>query len=873
MLRLARPTDADHYDELRLEDGGIRPVWQAFADHLGAPLEELSRRQSLLAKQIQEDGITYNVYNAQGGPSRPWSLEPLPLIIPADEWEALEHGVAQRARLLNQVLHDVYGEQKVLKEALLPSALVLGHPSYLRGLQGVTPIGGIYLHMVAFDLVRGPDGAWWVVSQRTQAPSGLGYVMQNRLLVSRLFPQAYRAMNVQHLAKSYRRLLDTMTELAATCAGGQAPRLALLTPGPYNETYFEHAYLARYLGLPLVEGGDLVVRDEALFLKTVQGLEPIHGLLRRLDDDFCDPLELRADSHLGVPGLMQAVRAGKVVLSNALGTGFLESPAVHGFLPALSRNLLKEELALPSLPTWWCGEVAAWRDVREDLSGRVIRPSFPHVTTPGFGSPALRQSFDAVIGRALTPAALQGWRDRIDHDPAAYTVQRFVPYPQAPVWSNGTLSMRGASLRVYALADSQGSWHVLPGGMTRIATRDAGPVSMQLGGSSLDTWVLTNESVDNFSMLPSSIKLDELMQRQRPIASRTGENLYWMGRYTERIEQQLRLMQTLVSLQSSDDDLHDGVSRVLSDLALANGLVAPGTPSLSQSPRVFERAALDALVDTNAKHGAYSLGYNLGVLGRSAQSLRDRLSPEHARLLRSLSSDFQQRLAHAILPASAEVGEDDEDDDEADQEDQPSARAASGKSHSLAMAHEAFEYLGMQLAAVTGAQTDRMTRDPGWRLLTVGRLIERLTGYAGVLKAFWENDALNHPQGFDLVLDLFDSTITFRARFQRRLEVPALIALLVMDETNPRALACVLRRLRTELGKLPLRGGSHQDLLAFLPHEGVGASLVDMCHPDSGREAVLNMLNRLIDAGWRLSDEVGRRYFAHAETTDSMVSA
>lgn len=868
MLRLARPAEAGHYDELRSDDGSLRPVWQAFADHLGAPLDELTRRQGLLAHQIQEDGITYNVYNAQGGPSRPWSLEPLPLIIPAEDWHALEQGVAQRAGLLNRVLQDVYGEQSVLKDALLPSALVLGHPSYLRGLQGVEPIGGIYLHMVAFDLVRGPDGAWWVVSQRTQAPSGLGYVMQNRLIVSRLFPEAYRAMSVQHLAKGYRRLLDTMTELAATCAGGQAPRLALLTPGPYNETYFEHAYLARYLGLPLVEGGDLVVRDEGLFLKTVQGLEPIHGLLRRLDDDFCDPLELRSDSHLGVPGLMQAVRAGKVVLSNALGTGFLESPAVHGFLPALSRKLLGEELDLPSLPTWWCGERAAWQDVRDDLNGRVIRPSYPHVGTPGFGSPALRQNFDAVIGRSLTPSALKSWRERIDHDPAAYTVQRFVPYPQAPVWSGGSLSMRGASLRVYALADGRGGWQVLPGGMTRIATRDAGPVSMQLGGSSLDTWVLTDESVDTFSMLPSSIKPEELMQRQRPVASRTGENLFWMGRYTERTEQQLRLMQTLVSLQSSDDDLHDAVSRLLSDLALANGLVPPGTPSLSQSPRVFERAALDALVDTSAKHGAYSLGYNLSCLAHSAQSLRERLSPEHARLLRALGSDFQQRMAKAIQPAAVEA-----DEEEVSEDELPSKAHPPSKPHSLTLAHDAFEHLGMQLAAVTGAQTDRMTRDPGWRLLTVGRLIERLTGYAGLLKAFWENDALQHPQGFDLVLDLFDSTITFRARFQRRLEVPALIALLVMDETNPRALACVLRRLRNELVKLPVRGSSHDDMLALLPHEGVGATLTELCDPETGSEAVLNLLNRLIDVGWRLSDEVGRRYFAHAETTDSMVSA
>jgi len=874
MLRRARPAEPGHFDELRAADGKLRASWQAFAEHLDAPLDDLTRRQGQLARQIQEDGITYNVYDAQGGPSRPWSLEPLPLVISPSDWAALERGISQRARLLNGVLDDIYGDQTVLKEALLPSALVLGHPSYLRGLQGVKPVGGVYLHVVAFDLVRGPDGAWWVVSQRTQAPSGLGYVMQNRLIVSRLFPEAYRSMSVQHLASGYRRMVDTMTELATACSGDESPRLALLTPGPYNETYFEHAYLARYLGLPLVEGGDLVVRDEGLFLKTVQGLEPIHGLLRRLDDDFCDPLELRSDSTLGIPGLMQAVRAGKVVLANALGTGFLESPAVHGFLPALSRKLLGEELALPSLPTWWCGEAAAWKDVQGDLDEQVIRPTYPHAGTPGFGSPNLRQSFDAVIGRTLTPAALKAWRERIDHDPSAYTVQSFVPYAQAPVWSGAGLSMRGASLRVYALSDGKGGWQVLPGGMTRIATRDAGPVSMQLGGSSLDTWVLTDEPVDTFSMLPASVKLDELMQRQRPVASRTGENLFWMGRYTERTEQQLRLVQSLVSLQSSDDDAHDTVTRALSDLALASGVVPPGTPSLGKSPRVFERAALDALPDASAKHGAYSLGYNLASLDRSAQMLRERLSPEHARLLRSLGSDFQQRLHVAAhpLPEDDESDHDEVDTDDDEDDDRNEVKPSNGL-HSFTMAHEALEHLAMQLTAVTGAQTDRMTRDPGWRLLTVGRLIERLTGYAAILRAFWVNDALSHPQGFDQLLDLFDSAITFRARFQRRLEVPALLALLVMDETNPRALACVLRRLRTELVKLPARGSSHDGMLALLPHEGVGVSLADLCAPETSQAAVLAMLNRLIDAGWLLSDEVGRRYFAHAEPTDSMVSA
>ena len=255
-----------------------------------------------------------------------------------------------------------------------------------------------------------------------------------------------------------------------------------------------------------------------------------------------------------------------------------------------------------------------------------------------------------MLGQTLTAPALQAWRDRIDHDPAAYTVQNFVPYAQAPVWHSGVggagiVSARGASLRVYALSDGRGGWEVLPGGMTRIATRDAGPVSMQLGGSSMDTWVLTDGPVDTFSMLPATVHVDELVQRQRPVASRTGENLFWMGRYTERAEQQLRLVQNLIGLSASEDDPDDAVLKALTALSLRCGLVPRGTPSLSQASRVFDRAVLETLTDPQAQHGAHGLAYHLEALARSAQSLRERLSPAHARLLRTLGTDFQQALA------------------------------------------------------------------------------------------------------------------------------------------------------------------------------------------------------------------------------------
>ena len=854
-----------HFDELfDTLTGGLRPAWQRFFGLMGHPtagLDDLSRRGELLNRQLRDNGVTHNVYAAdprQGGAERPWQLGVLPLLIQPEDWRQIEAGVQQRARLLQAMAEDAYGPRHLLHEGLLPTALMLGHPGYLRALHGTRPPGGLYLHLCAFDVARGPDGQWWVLSQRTQAPSGLGYLLENRLTVSRLFPEAFRELRVQHLASGYRQLLDTLHDLAAPLAGGGAPRIALLTPGPYNETYFEHAYLARYLGLPLVEGADLVVRDDRVFLKTVQGLEPVHGLLRRLDDDWCDPLELRADSSLGVPGLLQAVRAGQVMVANALGTGFLESPGVQGFLPAIAQRLLGEPLHLPSLPTWWCGEAAAWQATRASLSERVVRATYP-------ASAARGPTFLPAIGRDMPTDALARWADQIDGDPDAHTVQAQLAFSHAPLWLGNELVPRSSLLRVYAVADTAGGWHILPGGLTRVATADPHIVSMQHGGSSLDTWVMTDGPVDTFSLLRPHGSTETLALRQRPVASRTAENLYWMGRYTERTEHLVRLAQACEALVDDDDDIPDAVLLAMSDLAVSAGLAPVGVPTLLQAPRVFERAVTAAMVDQPGSQGACSIAWNLAALQRCAEALRDRLSPEHWRLVRTMSEDFELRmrwLRHA---------------------------PPGGDGFAATELQAALEHLADQLAAVTGAQSDRMTRDHGWRLLTIGRLTERLVLMSDTLRAFCEapagrDAALRSVQGFDLALTLFDSTITFRARYQRREDLLALMDLLVLDESNPRALACVLRRLRTEIRKLPTNtqaGTTWQGvepLLELLPQEGAGLTLdALLAAAQQGSAEVLALAeplaHRLHAAGKQLSDGIGQRYFAHADSADRWVAS
>ena len=826
----ALPAEAGVWDELRGEGGELRPAWQRFARALPPQpggldvAEDLDRRVGQVAQRIQLDGVTHNVYSEAGVASRPWSLELLPLLIEPAEWAAIEDGVKQRAELLELTLADLYGPQRLLHEGLLPPALLQRHPGWLRPMIGTQPPAGLRLYIAAFDIARGPDGRWCLVAQRTQGPSGLGYVLHNRLVISRQFPDAFRELQVQHLASSYRRLLDTLEQAAPGGGGGGAgptPRIVLLTPGPYAETYFEHAYLARYLGLPLVEGGDLTVRGERLYLKTVDGLEPVHGVLRRLDDDWCDPLELRPDSALGVPGLLQAARAGTVVMANALGSAFLETPAVQGFLPGISRRLTGENLRLPSLPTWWCGEAAAWRDVAGELPGMIVRSTFPR----GGHTSQVQRADDAAIAA----------------DPDAWTVQGRLRLSRAPIWGTGMVTPRPAMVRVYAIADGGGRWHVLPGGMTRVARSDDGSVSMQRGGSSLDTWVLTEGAVDSFSMLPQPLRVDDILARRQTVSSRTGENLFWLGRYTERTENLVRLARTTLLLTGADGDAPLPVLQALSTLAVRSGLAPRGVPTLAQSQALFERALLAGLASTEAAQGAVSIGYNLAALERASMAVRERLSAEQWGLMRAMGESFTLALD-----------------------------SAPGELPTLSQVLPALDRLALQLAALTGTQTDRMTRDHGWRLLTVGRLLERLIGVAGALGAFLQARALASAAGTEMLLELFDSVITFRARYQRHEDLLALADLLVLDSANPRAFAGVLRRLRTEVGKLPGDEATRRSLLDMLPAAGVGLALEALRGADD--EAIVARLQalsqQLADTAAALAERIGQCYFTLAHGSD-----
>ena len=817
----------------QLRGSPMAPSWHEFFQYLGPyGCEELDRRAARLARQLRENGVTYNVYADEANLQRPWPLDLFPLLITSSDWQAIEAGVLQRVQVLETVMRDTYGERRLLKDGLLPAALVQGHPDYLRAMHGVPVVGGTHLHIVAFDLARGPKGYWWVVSQRTQAPSGLGYLLENRSAVSTQFADAFEGMNVRRLAATYRSFIEG---IKAACPAGENAHIALLTPGPYNETYFEHSYLARYLGLTLVEGGDLTVRGRRLYLKTLHGLRPVHGLIKRVDDAFLDPLEMRPESRLGVPGLLEAVRAGNLLVANAPGAGFLESSALLGFLPALARRLLGEELKLPALHTWWCGEPAAMREVLPELGRCVIKPTYPWSTSRG--------TFNAGVGPLMAPEMLASWADAIQRVPEEHTVQAYMSPAQIPTWgmSAGRTGIvpRAAMLRVFALSDGAGSWQVLPGGMTRLVSESAGLATMAMGGSSADTWVLGDEPLQedtdfDHSTLAAFTPADtELVQRERLVTSRAAENLFWLGRYTERAENATRLARIVLQSLHGEEEPSIGHLMWIGQLAESAGLVPDDCPSPLDDRVAFERQLIGALGDTE---DTPSVGYTLSNLRQAGSALRERLSPEHWNFIKQAEDNFLRE-----------------------------ARRLRDDGGQGADALQQLAAVSRALSAITGAQHDRMWRDDGWRLLSAGRQIERLTYLSEALSRGFYTNAVHDAAGFGVVLDLFDSTISFHARYQRSRAIAALIEHVVLNFENPRSLGWVVQTLNGRLARLHEREpGPLEDLSQRLQPPGAD-QLTRLCQSDQIGDFVhlQALLQQFMKAGAQLSTDISLRHFTH----------
>ncbi|PAW80035.1 MAG: hypothetical protein B9S32_01510 [Verrucomicrobia bacterium Tous-C9LFEB] len=818
------------FDELMALPGVVRPQWTTFMKDLETiGLPEITRRWEAAARLMQQQGMTYNVYGDPQGMERPWQLDPIPFIIDGEEWKQIGDALIQRATLLNLILRDLYGPQKLLREGFFPPALVLGHPNFLRPCVGVPVAEDTYLHLYAADLARSPDGQWWVVNDRTQSPSGAGYALENRMVVLRMLSEAFRDCDVKRLHSFFIMLRETIERQAPH--GKDNPRVVLLTPGPYNETYYEHVYLARYLGYTLVEGGDLTVRDNRVYLKALGGLQQVDVILRRLDEDFCDPLELRSDSTLGVAGLLQAVAAGHVAVVNALGSGLIEIPALRAFLNPLCRHLLGEDLKMPSVATWWCGQKKAFEYVCDHLDDLTVRPTFG----PERAGPFIR----STLSREEKTELIQRMRFR-PHD---FTGHEQIAMSSAPALVNGKLESRPVVVRVFLVARN-GSYHVLPGGLTRVAASpDQGMVSMQRGDGSKDTWILGGCSEEETAVARAQLARLELRRGGNDLASRVADNLFWLGRYTERCDASVRLLRTV--LQNLSDE-----SALRSSPCLGQLISAPQTMGLITAPSrdltdadELARLQQDVMTSVFAKDNPGGLRDTMGRVHWIASSLRDRISPDVWRIL--------NYLVHEALPAGA------------------SASFQPGEGIVL------LNNIVTILAAFGGMEMENMVRGPGWRFLDIGRRLERSLFLVRLLRSTVTQAQEEESSLHEALLDIGDSTMTYRSRYFGTAHLTGVLDLLLTDEDNPRSLAFQLAEILHHMDYLP---HEPEDVLPSQAKKIVLGGLANVRLADLDSLSIANPydenrrtnLVQLLDSIGRslpqFSDQLTLRYFSHAAT-------
>lgn len=826
--------NAPFLDEMASDQGKIHPHWERIAkyyEQIGS--ERMAQFHEEVARQLRENGVTYNVYGDPNGMNRPWILDPVPMVFSSDEWEGIEKGLLQRTELLNLIMSDLYGDQTLIKEGHIPFELIYNHGGFLRQAHNIKLDGDQQLIQYSSDLARGPNGKMWVLHDRTDAPSGAGYTFENRAAMTRVFPDLIRENHVSKITSYYQTFKSTLSNL--TTNNKENPRVVLLSPGPTNETFFEHAYISSFMGFTLAFGEDLTVSDGYVWLKTIKGLEKVDVIIRRVDDVFCDPLEYKNDSHLGVVGLMEAVRQRKVLVINPLGCRVLENPGLMAFLPEISKHLLGEDLILPSVATWWCGQPTEMKYVFEHMDSLVIRNIYR-------GSQKR-----SVFGGDLSKTELETLKCEIRRSPYMYVGQEMVEFSTTPSWINNKLEARNAVFRSYVVADSENkNYKVMSGGLSRSSPeKGAFLVSNQTGGISKDTWIL-GKGKDAVSVAAKPIKSQPLVRNVLP--SRTGERLFWLGRYLERSAYTVRLMRmTLLSYNEADEDIHIHENPVLSTLLQTLTVMTGTLPGFTEKKNLKNpEADLLALILDVEKPG--SLAYSIQYFLTNAYSVRDRLSLDTWRILDSISEELS-RMQKADT--------------------------------TLMQAYQSLDNMVVKLMAFYGLNIDNMTREPTWYLLNIGRFIESSSNNCLILKGMLSKsfDSESNKELMEDTLRCNESLVTYRYRYRSNLEMHGVLSLLILHEDNPRSLIFQLLEIDHHLKALPnqdeneLFSTERKKLLEAITKIRL-CDVQVLSQPNEVTQEfdeLTSLLDQIIELLHETSYSIYEKYFSHTDTRYSMI--
>ncbi len=826
--RPARPSSDEAIDP----GGGLRPHWRELFSKLEAIGDlELQRRWEHAQQDAASDGVTFNPHDADGEGARPWILDAIPFPLPERSWRVLSEGLAQRAMLLDHVLRDLLGPQVLLREKVLPPDVLFGSPAYHPSFHGLRPAGRRHLDLYAADVARGSNEGWYVTGDRTRTVSGLGYALENRVIASRMLSAVFRRSHVRRLAEFFSALKEMIRAQAPRSQDN--PRVVLWTQGPTGTRYFEDAYLARYLGYTLVEGGDLAVRANRLHLKTLGGLQPVEVVLRRLDDGLCDPVELRADSQAGVSGLLEVLRARNVAVVNSPGSSLAEAPILLPFLRAACQRLLDADLKLPSIATWWCGQKKERTYVLEHLDDLIVRPAFSPATASVWRPDRMTSDERADLAAA------------IEARPASFVAQQAPVRSTTPVWNPQGVESWYLALRTFLVARDD-AYVRMPGGLARVAP-DAAALdhTMSSGERSQDVWILSEGPVDTASLLSPPGETIALRRGGAELPSRVADNLFWLGRAVEGAEGCARLLRTLLSTSAGEAPEAPELPYLLSALAQIEQIDKDDFAALGPADLTRIAAGVASALFDEGRSG--SLRSRILEAQRVASLVRDRVSMDAWRII--------QRLEEVSRKPRWRVGS------------YESLRTV--------------ELVLQELAAFAGMVGESMTRAPSWRFLDLGRRIARAWHTARLLSATLVPVVKDERAVFEAVLATADSLMTYRSRYLATLQAAPVIDLLLTDDTNPRSIGHQLAVVVDHVGELPRDDtkatlGPEQRVALSLQNAVRLADAVEMSRIEGspGRRAGLErLLQRLAEQLPRLSDALSSRFLTHAGLPRHLASA
>ena len=829
---------SNSFNELYTKQGDVRADWVNFFSSLqNLGHTEIQNRTSDIVRLLKENGVAYNIYNDASGESRIWELDPIPQIIPATEWAVINKGLVQRATLFNLLLKDIYGPQTLIKEGIIPQELIYMHPGFLRSCVNINLPADQHLVLYASDLGRAADGRLWIISDRAQAPSGYGYALENRFAMSGVLPELFSNLRVRRLSPFFDSLQQALFSIAPQT--NETPRIVILTPGPGNETYFEHSYLSGYLGTTLVQGNDLMVKDNYVWLKTIDGLEKVDVILRRMDDVYCDPLELKSDSLLGVPGLLQVVRKGNVAIANPLGSSVIENTGLVPFLNHAARRLLGEELIIPSIATWWCGQPKEMQYVIDNLPKLVVRRIFRK--TAGTRS--------TIDGASLSAEKAAELIREIKANPHLYTGQEKINFSSTPSWVDGKIEPGHSLIRSY-LVKKEDSFTAMPGGLTRTSNApNSFVISNQTGGISKDTWVISSgeDHVQPVKLQLQTSGTYNLLQKES-LPSHTAENLLWAGRYTERLINNARLMRTVMQFVIHNQQPAFPAISITKKLlleALTHCTYSyPGFLSAETTEQYIQLLNnpwgefSKNLFDENKNGG---LSQNLLLFRRSVANVRSFLSTDTWRVVDQMAETWQNAKARSIRDPMSMITD--------------------------------IDNLNTSVFAFIGMNRESVRRELEWTILDLGRKFEQSLYIIRLLQQVLNKrqEPQTEYELLEAVLTATQSMVTYRYTFRDHLQLPLVLELLMLDMNYPKSLGYLIDKIRQHVSALPKQGKtqtlSEPERLILeahtLLHLSNGLALCKFEENSQQYTNLQNLLSRLNDLLLETNTVISKIYFKH----------